>query len=74
MFIYANDLTEKGKQHMAKNNMHFTPDGMKIGVKQMRQEDVEDKQQSALYNMWNHTSFPGYKSRIWNTTAKDSPQ
>jgi hypothetical protein len=24
---------------------------------------------SVLVNVWNHSSFPGYKSRLWNTDA-----
>ena len=24
---------------------------------------------SVLVNMWNHTSFPAYKSRLWNMTG-----
>lgn len=25
---------------------------------------------SILVNMWNHSSFPGYKSRLWNMAGK----
>lgn len=28
-------------------------------------------QHSYLVKMWNYTSFPNYKSRLWNTVAPD---
>jgi hypothetical protein len=27
---------------------------------------------SVLVNMWNHTSFPAYKSRLWNMTGSSA--
>lgn len=29
---------------------------------------------SILVNMWNHTSFPAYKSRLWNMAGKSEDQ
>lgn len=29
---------------------------------------------SVLVNMWNHTSFPAYKSRLWNMTGSTDDQ
>lgn len=29
---------------------------------------------SVLVNMWNHTSFPAYKSRLWDMTGSSSQQ
>lgn len=29
---------------------------------------------SVLVNVWNHTSFPNYKSRLWNMTGSSSSQ
>ncbi|OJJ39122.1 hypothetical protein ASPWEDRAFT_36847 [Aspergillus wentii DTO 134E9] len=29
---------------------------------------------SVLVNMWNHTSFPAYKSRLWNMTGSSDEQ
>jgi len=69
MYEFANELSERGKKKMEKKNISFTKDGMKVGVKDVKGEDYEDKTQSVLVKAWNFASFPGYKSRIWNTEA-----
>lgn len=45
MYIFANDLTERGKTHMQKKNVMLTKDGLKVGVKEVKNEDYEDKTQ-----------------------------
>ncbi|KAF2436163.1 hypothetical protein EJ08DRAFT_228787 [Tothia fuscella] len=69
LYDFANELSERGKKKMEKKNISFTKDGMKVGVKEKRQEDYEDKTQSVLVKAWNFASFPGYKSKVWNTEA-----
>ncbi|KAH0286604.1 hypothetical protein M436DRAFT_83239 [Aureobasidium namibiae CBS 147.97] len=66
MYLWTNDLANKGKQTMEKKNVSFTKDGMKVGVKQMSDEEYADRTQSVLVNTWNQSSFPAYKSRLWN--------
>ncbi|KAF2147425.1 uncharacterized protein K452DRAFT_304266 [Aplosporella prunicola CBS 121167] len=71
IYLYANELADKGKKSMEKKNVVFTKDGMKVGVKEVRDEDYEDKTQSFLVKAWNHSSFPAYKSRLgWNKPAQ----
>ena len=45
MYIFTNELTERGKNHMQKKNVVFTKEGMKVGVKELKTEDYEDKTQ-----------------------------
>ena len=45
MYIYTNDLTERGKRHLEKKNIVYTKDGLKVGVKDLREEDYADKTQ-----------------------------
>jgi hypothetical protein len=45
MYIFSNELAERGKHKMEKKNIHFTKDGMKVGVKEIKAEDYEDKTQ-----------------------------
>ncbi|KAG9682310.1 hypothetical protein KCU95_g4518, partial [Aureobasidium melanogenum] len=66
MYLWTNDLANQGKKSMEKKNVMFTKDGMKVGVKEMSEEEVADRTQSMLVNTWNQTSFPAYKSRFWN--------
>ncbi|KAG9529823.1 hypothetical protein KCU93_g3150, partial [Aureobasidium melanogenum] len=73
MYLWTNDLANHGKKTMEKKNVMFTKDGMKVGVKEMSEEEYADRTQSVLVNTWNQTSFPAYKSRLWNMDgqAKD---
>ncbi|KAI5270547.1 hypothetical protein E4T47_06064 [Aureobasidium subglaciale] len=66
MYIWTNDLADQGKKTMEKKNMTFSKDGMKVGVKEISEEEYADRTQSVLVNTWNQSSFPAYKSRLWN--------
>lgn len=71
MYVFANDLADRGVKKMEKKNMVFTKDGMKVGVKEVRSEDYADKTQSVLVKAWSYASFPAYKSRLgWNKEAE----
>ena len=55
---------------MAKRNITLSSDGgMKVGVKQMSQEEQADKTQKKVVEAWNLSSWPEYKSRLWNQEA-----
>jgi len=45
MYIFSNELAERGKHKMEKKNILFTKDGMKVGVKELKDEDYADKTQ-----------------------------
>ncbi|KXJ90602.1 hypothetical protein Micbo1qcDRAFT_71465 [Microdochium bolleyi] len=49
----ANKIGEKADKSMAKRNMVFTKDGMKVGVKHIENEKYVDKTQSYLVKAWN---------------------
>lgn len=71
MYIFANDLADRGVKKMEKKNVVFTKDGMKVGVKEVKSEDYTDKTQSVLVKAWSYASFPAYKSRLgWNKEAE----
>lgn len=99
-YSIVQDVSDKTRDKMEKKNVMFTRDGMKVGVKEVNEEDYVDRSQrlvsfysvlgfpplrnesfewvamandsSILVNMWNHTSFPAYKSRLWDMTGASS--
>lgn len=94
VYSIVQDITKNTREKMEERNVMFTKDGMKVGVKEIDDEQYRDRSQklvsrlswldrkresevnlfSVLVNMWNHTSFPAYKSRLWNmagTTNED---
>ncbi|KAJ6005026.1 hypothetical protein N7540_012825 [Penicillium herquei] len=68
-YSIAQDVSKNTREKMERKHMVFTKDGMKVEVKEMQDEEYKDRSQSVLVNMWNHTSFPAYKSRLWDMTG-----
>ncbi|KAF2232826.1 hypothetical protein EV356DRAFT_504833 [Viridothelium virens] len=69
IYLVANEIGDQSRQKMEKKNIAFTKDGMKVGVKEIKDEEYADKTQSVLVKAWNTASIPNYKSRLgWNTS------
>ncbi|KAL4778753.1 hypothetical protein BJX76DRAFT_362421 [Aspergillus varians] len=68
-YSIVQEVSNTTKSKMEKKNVMFTKDGMKVGVRQVGEEEYVDRSQSVLVNIWNHTSFPAYKSRLWDMTG-----
>jgi hypothetical protein len=48
IFLYTNELAERGVHKLEKKNVVFTKDGAKVGVKEMSAEKYADKTQRAF--------------------------
>jgi hypothetical protein len=44
---------------------------MKVGVKEIKNENYVDKTQNLLVKAWNLSTWPEYKSRLWNKQQAD---
>jgi hypothetical protein len=53
IFLYSNELAERGVKKMEKKNVVFTKDGAKVGVKEVSTENYADKTQRAFVKTWN---------------------
>ncbi|KAF1848217.1 uncharacterized protein K460DRAFT_364187 [Cucurbitaria berberidis CBS 394.84] len=53
VFLYSNELAERGVKKMEKKNVLFTKDGAKVGVKEVSAEAYADKTQRAFVKTWN---------------------
>ncbi|PGH28111.1 hypothetical protein GX50_08967 [[Emmonsia] crescens] len=54
------------KKEMEKKHVTMSRAGMKVGVKELNDEQYKDISQGVLVNIWNHSSFPAYKRRWWS--------
>ena len=46
IYLWSNEMSDRGKKHMEKKNMTFTKDGgLKVGVKEVKGEKYQDKTQ-----------------------------
>ncbi|KAJ5683358.1 hypothetical protein N7462_006523 [Penicillium macrosclerotiorum] len=71
VYRIVQDVSKNTREKMERKHMVFTKDGMKVQVKEMKDEQYKDRTQSVLVNMWNHTSFPAYKSRLWDMSGEE---
>ncbi|GAB7366301.1 hypothetical protein MBLNU230_g8101t1 [Neophaeotheca triangularis] len=68
LYLWSNELADKGKAKMGEKHMSFTKDGgLRVGVKDMGAEEYADRTQNVLVDAWSKAEFPNYKSRLgWN--------
>ena len=67
IYLSMQKISSAATDKMQSKNVVFTKDGLKVGVKEVKNESYVDSTQSILVKAWNLSSWPGYKSRIWNT-------
>ncbi|KAK3207699.1 hypothetical protein GRF29_96g74786 [Pseudopithomyces chartarum] len=53
IYLYSNELAERGVRKMEKKNVVFTKDGAKVAVKEVKTEDYADRTQRAFVKTWN---------------------
>ncbi|KAI1406307.1 hypothetical protein F4819DRAFT_441210 [Hypoxylon fuscum] len=56
IYLSVTKIRDDAERHMAKRNMVFTKDGLKVGVKHVEQEDYVDATQSWVVKAWNMSS------------------
>ncbi|KGO42217.1 hypothetical protein PEX1_025670 [Penicillium expansum] len=74
VYSIVQDVGKNTRAKMERKNIALTRDGMKVQVREVKDEAYKDRTQSVLFNMWNHTSFPAYKSRLWDMTGSSSTE
>ncbi|PBP26096.1 hypothetical protein BUE80_DR002936 [Diplocarpon rosae] len=70
VYLAACGISTVASKKMENKNIVFTKDGVKVGVKELRNENYVDNTQSIMVKAWNLAKWPGYKSSIWNQDGK----
>tara|TARA_R110002060_G_scaffold22000_1_gene29819 strand:- start:90 stop:506 length:417 start_codon:yes stop_codon:yes gene_type:complete len=70
VYLIVCNVQKTTNEKMEKKNVVFTKDGMKVGVKELRNENYVDKTQSFMVKAWNLSTWPEYKSKLWNKDAQ----
>jgi hypothetical protein len=63
IYLYTEELAERGVKKMEKKNVVFTKDGARVGVKEVRAEDYADRTQRAFVKTWNAAQDGGDKKK-----------
>jgi hypothetical protein len=66
VYLATQQIGSAASEKMQQKNVVFTKDGVKVGVKQLKNENYVDTTQSFLVKAWNLSTWPGYKSKLWN--------
>ncbi|RDL31789.1 Uncharacterized protein BP5553_09191 [Venustampulla echinocandica] len=66
IYLSVQKISNTASEKMQSKNVVFTKDGMKVGVKQIKNENYVDATQGFLVKAWNLSTWPAYKSRLWN--------
>ncbi|KAF2640386.1 hypothetical protein P280DRAFT_34786 [Massarina eburnea CBS 473.64] len=53
IYLYSNELAERGVRKMEKKNVVFSKEGAKVAVKEIKAEDYNDRTQRAFVKTWN---------------------
>jgi len=72
IYLSVQAISSAASKKMEDKHVVVTKDGMKVQVKELKTERYVDNTQSVLVKAWNLSSWPGYKSRLWN--KGDTPQ
>jgi hypothetical protein len=71
LYLTVQRISATTTEKMQKKNVVFTKDGLKVGVKEVKNESYVDSTQSLLVKAWNLSSWPAYKSSLgWNKDAE----
>ncbi|KAI9751846.1 MAG: hypothetical protein M4579_005869 [Chaenotheca gracillima] len=75
IYLVMGQIADTANKKLEKKNVTFTKDGMKVGVKEVKEESYVDQTQNMLVKAWNLSTWPAYRSRYWNKDQKgsDSP-
>jgi hypothetical protein len=66
LYVSFQKIAAAANEKVQSKNVVFTKDGMKVGVKDVNTESYVDTTQSFLVKAWNLSTWPEYKSRLWN--------
>lgn len=72
IYLSVQKISDTAAEKMESKNVSFTKDGMKVGVKQVKNENYVDATQGFLVKAWNLSTWPAYKSRLWNQGGQEN--
>ncbi|MCJ1355924.1 MAG: hypothetical protein MMC33_005917 [Icmadophila ericetorum] len=74
VYMIVTDIADKTSKKMEEKHITLSKDGLKVGIKELKEENYVGKTQSVLVNVWNYSTWPAYKSRLWNKEAPKTEQ
>ncbi|KAM3083243.1 hypothetical protein ACMFMG_003902 [Clarireedia jacksonii] len=73
IYLTTQKISHAASDKMQRKNVVFTKDGVKVGVKEMKNENYVDKTQGFLVKAWTLSSWPAYQSKLgWNKNGSNA--
>jgi len=66
LYVSIQKISTAVSTKLESKNVVFTKDGLRVGVRDLKNESYVDMTQSFLVKAWNLSTWPGYKSSLWN--------
>ncbi|TAQ84729.1 hypothetical protein B7494_g6962 [Chlorociboria aeruginascens] len=71
LYLSFQKISNAASDKMQSKNVVFTKDGLRVGVKEVKNESYVDATQNYLVKAWNLSTWPEYKSKLWNKQQPD---
>ncbi|TEY63929.1 hypothetical protein BOTCAL_0149g00130 [Botryotinia calthae] len=72
VYLVTQQVSKSASDKMASKNVSFSKDGVKVGVKELKNENYVDRTQGFLVKAWNLSEWPAYRSRLgWNSPKEN---
>ncbi|KAF7943460.1 hypothetical protein EAE96_011386 [Botrytis aclada] len=72
VYRVTQQVSKSASDKMASKNVSFTKDGVRVGVKELKNENYVDRTQGFLVKAWNLSTWPAYQSRLGWNSPKDN--
>jgi len=75
IYLSVQAISSAASKKMEDKHVVITKDGVRVQVKEVNTENYVGNTQSVLVKAWNLSTWPAYKSRLWNkgeTTQADA--
>jgi len=66
VYSIARDIAQKAAEKLEEKDIKFSKKGMEVRVKEYKEEDYVGATQNYLVKAWEYSSWPAYKSLLWN--------
>ncbi|CAG8954889.1 hypothetical protein HYFRA_00008577 [Hymenoscyphus fraxineus] len=70
IYLSVQNISLAASDKMQSKNVVFTKDGVKVGVKEVKNENYVDNTQSFMVKAWNLSTLSGSKDRIQDKKAE----
>jgi len=66
LYLCARQISSAAAAKLESKHLSLSKGGLRVGIKDLETESYVDKTRGVLVNAWYLSTWPAYKSRLWN--------